>query len=195
MWRVCDCRQRGFIQCVKKRKKWIIRRKTEFNLGRGILKKKESEEHLFQKAYKGLFVSRNNASDAIRNVEGTITIEESKVKEVNDTMNNFSIKRAKVVAELEGLNKEFEEFAYIDARKAYLKVAKEGYQSEDLLKRLADSYYYTADYNQAAKWYGVLYDTGNKEADYLIGFFITVKTHVWKSTHNIKQFIFLHLFT
>ncbi|WP_299891018.1 OmpA family protein [uncultured Lacinutrix sp.] len=73
-------------------------------------------------------------------------------------------------------NKEFEEFAYIDAREAYLKVAEDGYQSEDLLKRLADSYYYTADYTQAAKWYGVLYDRGNKEADYLYKYALSLKS-------------------
>jgi len=73
-------------------------------------------------------------------------------------------------------DKEFEQFAYIDAREAYLKVAEEGYQSEDLLKRLADSYYFTADYNQAAKWYGVLYDSGNREANYLYKYALSLKS-------------------
>ena len=73
-------------------------------------------------------------------------------------------------------DKEFEKYAYVDAREAYLKVAEEGYQSEDLLKRLADSYYFTADYKQAAKWYGVLYDSGNKDADYLYKYALSLKS-------------------
>lgn len=73
-------------------------------------------------------------------------------------------------------DKEFERLAYVDAREAYLKVAEEGYQSEDLLKRLADSYYYTADYTRASKWYGVLYDFGNRDADYLYKYALSLKS-------------------
>jgi len=73
-------------------------------------------------------------------------------------------------------NDEFQDFAYVDAREAYLKVAEDGYQDEDLLKRLADSYYYTAEYKKAAKWYGALYDTGNKDADYLYRYALSLKS-------------------
>ncbi len=73
-------------------------------------------------------------------------------------------------------DKEFERLAYVDAREAYLKVAEEGYQSEDLLKRLADSYYFTADYTRASKWYGTLYDFGNRDADYLYKYALSLKS-------------------
>lgn len=54
-------------------------------------------------------------------------------------------------------NDEFEKYAYIDAREAYLNVVKNGYTSEDVYEKLGDSYYYNADLANASKWYGKLY--------------------------------------
>ncbi len=59
---------------------------------------------------------------------------------------------------IERANKDFEQYAYIDARDAYLSVAKKGYSSQDLFEKLGDSYYYNADLANASKWYGKLYD-------------------------------------
>lgn len=75
-------------------------------------------------------------------------------------------------------NKDFNQYAFIDARAAYLKVAEKGFRSEDLLKRLADSYYYTADYAGAAKWYSALYDFSNgaMDTDYLFRYAQTLKS-------------------
>lgn len=50
-------------------------------------------------------------------------------------------------------NKEFDKFAYIDARQIYLKVVEDGYESAEIYKRLGDTYYFNADYTNAAKWY------------------------------------------
>jgi outer membrane protein OmpA-like peptidoglycan-associated protein len=75
-------------------------------------------------------------------------------------------------------NEEFKEYAFIDARKAYLKVAEEGFLSEDLLERLGDSYYYTADYINAAKWYGALYDfSENVKPEYLYRYALSLKSN------------------
>lgn len=60
----------------------------------------------------------------------------------------FSQKR-----EIQKANKEFDKFAYIDARKIYLKVVEDGYQSAEILKRLGDTYYFNSDYTNAAQWY------------------------------------------
>lgn len=75
-------------------------------------------------------------------------------------------------------NKDFNQYAFIDARAAYLKVAEKGFRSEDLLKRLSDSYYFTADYAGAAKWYGALYDfsDGAMDTDYLFRYAQTLKS-------------------
>ncbi|WP_310992432.1 OmpA family protein [Aequorivita marina] len=50
-------------------------------------------------------------------------------------------------------NKEFDKFAYIDARHIYLKVVEDGYESAEIYKNLGDTYYFNGDYTNAAKWY------------------------------------------
>lgn len=53
-------------------------------------------------------------------------------------------------------NKEFDKFAYIDAREIYLKVVADGYESAEIFKKLGDTYYFNSDYTNAAKWYDKL---------------------------------------
>jgi tetratricopeptide (TPR) repeat protein len=50
-----------------------------------------------------------------------------------------------------------EKFANVHAIKTYERVAEKGYKSSDIFKKLGDSYYYNAELNQAAKWYGELF--------------------------------------
>ena len=51
----------------------------------------------------------------------------------------------------------FKKYEFIDAQQIYLKVANNGYQSEDLYKKLGDSYYFNAELRDAFKWYEALY--------------------------------------
>lgn len=53
-------------------------------------------------------------------------------------------------------NKEFDKFAYIDAREIYLKVVADGYESSEIFKKLGDTYYFNSDYTNAAVWYDKL---------------------------------------
>ncbi len=53
-------------------------------------------------------------------------------------------------------NKGFDNFGYIDAQNIYQKVADKGYESADLYKRLGDSYYLNASYENAQVWYAKL---------------------------------------
>ncbi|MEH6766092.1 MAG: OmpA family protein [Aequorivita antarctica] len=53
-------------------------------------------------------------------------------------------------------NKEFDKYAYIDAREIYLKVVADGYESAEIFKKLGDTYYFNGDYTNAAKWYDKL---------------------------------------
>lgn len=55
--------------------------------------------------------------------------------------------------EIKQANKDFDKFAYIDARAIYLKVVEDGYESAEIFQRLGDTYYYNSDYENAAKWY------------------------------------------
>ncbi|MFD0779411.1 tetratricopeptide repeat protein [Flavobacterium myungsuense] len=54
-------------------------------------------------------------------------------------------------------NKEYDKFAYIDATKTYERIAEKGYKSADLFQKLANAYYFNANLEKAAKWYGELF--------------------------------------
>ncbi|MDN3725351.1 OmpA family protein [Aequorivita sp. SDUM287046] len=53
-------------------------------------------------------------------------------------------------------NKEFDKYAYIDAREIYLKVVADGYESAEIFKKLGDTYYFNGDYTNAGVWYDKL---------------------------------------
>jgi len=59
-------------------------------------------------------------------------------------------------------DKQFEKFAYVNAISTYERIFAKGYKSQDLLQKIGDSYYFKADLNTAAKWYGELF-TFSKE--------------------------------
>jgi tetratricopeptide (TPR) repeat protein len=54
-------------------------------------------------------------------------------------------------------DKQYDKFAYVDAIKTYERIAAKGYKSQDMLQKLGDSYYFKADLDNAAKWYGELF--------------------------------------
>ncbi len=60
-------------------------------------------------------------------------------------------------------DKKFDQYAFVDARKIYLDVAEKGYESADLFQKLADSYYFNAEYTNAEVWYKKLIDTYQEE--------------------------------
>ena len=53
-------------------------------------------------------------------------------------------------------NKKFDQYAFVDSQKIFLAVAEGGYESADLFGKLADSFYYNADYDDASEWYAKL---------------------------------------
>ena len=60
-------------------------------------------------------------------------------------------------AQLNKGDKNFNNFSYIQAIKIYKKVAAKGYKSKELYQRIADSYYFNADYINASSWYEKLF--------------------------------------
>ena len=60
--------------------------------------------------------------------------------------------------ELSKADKKFESYAFIDAQKIYLRLANEGYESEELFQKLGDSYYFNAKYEESAKWFDKLFN-------------------------------------
>jgi outer membrane protein OmpA-like peptidoglycan-associated protein len=64
-------------------------------------------------------------------------------------------------------DKKYDGYAYINAIKTYEKVALKGYKSEDLFKKLGNSYYFNSEFESAAKWYGELFDMNTSvESEY-----------------------------
>ena len=81
------------------------------------LKENESKAAKFQKDYKDLFTKQHKVTEETQKKESTISVEQMKIKEIENRMNEKSINRAKTVGELEGLYKEFEEFKGVQLRK------------------------------------------------------------------------------
>lgn len=61
-------------------------------------------------------------------------------------------------------DKQFDKLAYVDAIKTYERIFAKGYKSQDILEKLGDSYYFKADLDNAAKWYGELFTFTNDVA-------------------------------
>ena len=55
-------------------------------------------------------------------------------------------------------NKQYDKYAYIDATKTFERVAEKGYKSADMFQKLGNAYYFNANLEKAAKWYGELFD-------------------------------------
>ncbi len=60
-------------------------------------------------------------------------------------------------AKLEKAENKYEKYAYIDAIKTYERVVSKGYESATIFENLGNAYYFNAQYDQAAKWYGKLF--------------------------------------
>ncbi|MBI1972923.1 chromosome segregation protein SMC [Candidatus Woesearchaeota archaeon] len=80
------------------------------------LQEQEEKATKFQKDYKNLFVKRNKTSEEIQKAEAQATVEEMKIREIQNKINDINITRAKIVAEKEALEKEFEEFRGVELR-------------------------------------------------------------------------------
>lgn len=82
------------------------------------------------------------------------------------TFTGFSIQAQE--KDLSKAEKEYENYAYINAQSIYLKVAEKGFESEELFQRLGDSYYFNADYGNANTWYTKLFHLSeNQDIAYL----------------------------
>ena len=60
-------------------------------------------------------------------------------------------------AQLASADKKYDSYAYIDAIKTYERVAEKGYKSADMFQKLGNAYYFNAELEQSAKWYGELF--------------------------------------
>src|SRR5690554_3501302 len=61
-------------------------------------------------------------------------------------------------AHVQKADKQYENYQYIDAIETYEKVAEKGHKTVEIMERLGNAYYFNAQYTEAAKWYGELFD-------------------------------------
>ncbi len=54
-------------------------------------------------------------------------------------------------------NKQFDNYAYVDAIKTYERLFEKGYKSVEMLQKLGDSYYFNADLESSAQYYSELF--------------------------------------
>ncbi len=62
-------------------------------------------------------------------------------------------------------NEDFFNYDYIDARKIYLKVVEDGYESAQVFQKLGDTYYFNSEYAEAAVWYQKLVNKFPEEVE------------------------------
>lgn len=60
-------------------------------------------------------------------------------------------------AAVEKADKKYERYAYVDAIKTYERIAAKGYKSVEMFQKLGNAYYFNAELEKAAKWYGELF--------------------------------------
>lgn len=85
----------------------------------------------------------------------------------------------------------YENAAYIDAISIYTNLAEKGYASEELLTKLGNSHYFNANYEEAAKWYGQLFEmTENIDTEIYFRYSQTLKSvgEYDKANEYLKKF-------
>lgn len=60
-------------------------------------------------------------------------------------------------ARVEAADKKYDRYAYVDAIATYERVAEKGYKDEKMFQKLGNAYYFNAELEKAAKWYGELF--------------------------------------
>jgi outer membrane protein OmpA-like peptidoglycan-associated protein/tetratricopeptide (TPR) repeat protein len=68
------------------------------------------------------------------------------------SFNNYAQK-----AKVSKADKKYDDYAYIDAIKTYERVSDKGYKSAEMFQKLGNAYFFNAELDKAAKWYGELF--------------------------------------
>ncbi|MFA9192740.1 OmpA family protein [Flavobacterium sp. FZUC8N2.13] len=69
----------------------------------------------------------------------------------------FSLNIYSQKAKLANADKNYDNYAYIDAIKTYEKVAEKGYKSAPMFEKLGNAYYFNGELDKAVKWYAELF--------------------------------------
>ncbi|CAA9199692.1 Peptidoglycan-associated lipoprotein [Flavobacterium bizetiae] len=75
-------------------------------------------------------------------------------------------------------DKDYTQYAYIDAIGTYEKVAEKGYKDETMFQRLGNAYYFNGELMKAAKWYEALFEmNAEQEPEYYYRYSQTLKAN------------------
>jgi len=62
-------------------------------------------------------------------------------------------------------NKDFDNYAYVNAIDIYQRMADKGYVNTSILENLADAYYFNGKFTEANKWYTELFEGTYQDKD------------------------------
>ena len=80
-------------------------------------------------------------------------------------------------AKVKKADKQYEQYAYIDAIKTYEAVAEKGYKSVDVFQKLGNAHYFNGELDKANRWYTELFAMGQEvEAEYYFRYSQTLKS-------------------
>ncbi|MCC9072974.1 OmpA family protein [Flavobacterium sp. F-65] len=73
-------------------------------------------------------------------------------------------------------DKDYAQYAYIDAIATYERVAEKGYKDEKMFQKLGNAYYFNGELSKAAKWYDALFEMNQEqESEYYYRYAQTLK--------------------
>lgn len=94
-------------------------------------------------------------------------------------------------SKVEKADKQYEQFAYIDAIKTYEAVAEKGYKSFDMFEKLGNAYYFNGESDKANKWYTELFAMNQSvDPEYYFRYSHTLKSvgEYVKANQMLEQF-------
>jgi len=77
----------------------------------------------------------------------------------------FSLNIYSQKAQLANADKNYDNYAYIDAIKTYEKIAEKGYKSAPMFQRLGNAYYFNGELDKAVQWYAELFATPDAQIE------------------------------
>lgn len=97
-------------------------------------------------------------------------------------------------SKLKQADKDYENYAYVEANKVYESLAMKGYRSVEMFQRLGDGYYFNSRYKEAAKWYGELFSMSTEQSsEYYLRYSQSLKSV--GNDHLAKQYYDKYLST
>ncbi len=113
---------------------------SELKQKKPLLHEKEKKERSFREDYKALFARRNNHQEEVNKLESKGSQEDFKVREIEKRINEISVNKARIIAELEALQLEFEPYIGTKLRRNISRedLKKEIQEAERIIKNFGN---------------------------------------------------------